>query len=423
MSFTLGFGVSTTQKQSPTILSTLSYISDLIAANATDIDILVVGDSTGDTTSEWVYSFFDGLNVPSHTVKYYSWNDTSNVYNSPTTISGGFGIRSINVYNASVGGARGMYFLGTKYTNAIAALSPDLIIFNFGINSSAAGTDILIRGEIVTPIAQIHDTHPNARLVGIKQNPNRDSTVITAVAAAWDAVSALLPEMAIVDVHQAFLDLSKDSGLYSDAIHPDAEGTAVYVSTINSAWYSELLSTATPWLDSTSTDILINGNFSDFTGATPTSWTVSTNTTSVKELTIIDPLGNPGWSVKLNATGAQTFNRLLQTFTTGQRDAIRGQTVTIAARVYIPANMPQGGGRLAFAYNSAGSGNLTITTRTETQGRDGWHWIVIPGVPVPADATSPVVSLYYDSAAPSVADGVYWGRAIMTISSTPKLAA
>lgn len=398
-----------------------SAISDLVAANAADIPILVVGDSTGDNTTEWPYLFAQKMYVPTHTVTFRFWNDGAGSYDAPVTLSRGTGPRSIHFYNASVGGSRGQYFLGAKFAAAIAAVAAKAIIFNFGINSNAAGSDLLMRGELVSAIAQIHKQHPTARLFGIKQNPNRDSTIMTALVAQWDVVAGLLPGLTLVNVHQAFLDLGKPGTLYTDAIHPNAAGSAVYVSMFQAAWYAGVKTAATPWLNTAGANLITNYDFSAWVPpALPTNWTEPVATlTEDKELTIKH--AGESFSVKLFDNGAVAFTRLSNFLSAAERDAIRGQTITIWTWVYIPIGMPQGAGRLSFAYASVGSGALSATTRTETQGQGGWRLLCLPGIVIPADATTPNVVLYYDSGVPSVADNVYWARRVrFHLGATPK---
>lgn len=424
MTYGYANGYDTPRRTGVLPTNAFTAVKNLIVANARDVNILMIGDSTGDTTSEWIYKFFDALTISSHSIVYHPWDDTGGVYTTPVTLFTGTGVNTLHIWNASVGGSRGVYFLGTKYANAVVATEPDLVIFNTGINNSAAGNQTLIRSELMSVYAQIQRSFPEAAFAAVLQNPNRDSTVITSVVAAWEDIAALRPGLTLVDTHARFLALDKASSLYTDAIHPNTTtGTQLYVDAAIAAWsrgYRGDHTPDAPWFDTEGADLLLNGDFALFSGAAPDNWTKTANLTSVKELTIIDPLGNPGWSVKLTDAGGSAFSRLTQTLGTTPRDTIRGQTITIAARVYIPANMPQGAGRLAFAFSSVSMGTTTHTTRTETTGRDGWRDIILAGIPVPTDATSPVVSLYYDSAIPSVANSVYWGRAAMFVGLVPK---
>lgn len=96
--------------------SSFSAIANLVAADNRDVNILVIGDSTSNETSEWVYLFFSGAIAPTHSIVYHLWDDVAVAYASPVTLSTGSGAHTIHVWNASVSGARAMFLFGVNFS-------------------------------------------------------------------------------------------------------------------------------------------------------------------------------------------------------------------------------------------------------------------------------------------------------------------
>lgn len=207
-----------------------------VSANAASLELLVIGDSTGNESWEWVYRFGQwlGENYPTHTVNYRLWNDTSGAYDAATTLSSGSGANTITIFNASVEGSTPSYLMGAKFAAAIAAVSPALIIWNHGQNlvgTSPTATDF------TDPINQVRTEHPGVSDAMILQNPRRDDSNMDEVIDLQNGFKDSLSIMA-VDVYSDFVALGKDASLYSDNVHPSDNGEAVYLNQITDAWKS-----------------------------------------------------------------------------------------------------------------------------------------------------------------------------------------
>lgn len=186
-----------------------------------DLTILVVGDSTGDTTTEWPYllAVRFGMRYDA-TVSYRTWDATGNAWSSATTAWTGAG-HALDFRNASVG--------GWDSTDALADLdalatgiTPDLVIVNLGHNDSSTEatftTDYQALLDAITaewPAAVVVCTLQNASRADANQTMRR--TVIQTIAAAEG--------MGTVDIYAEFGSDTPDANLYDDNVHPGTTGS------------------------------------------------------------------------------------------------------------------------------------------------------------------------------------------------------
>lgn len=384
-----------------------------------DTSILFIGDSTGNATNEWIFLFAEwlGTEYPAQTVEYRLWNNTTDVYGTPTTIQTGGGSGTLVVYNASVGGANTALLLGDKYTPAIENITPDAVIINHGHNETSGTSPSVIRGAFISLIESVLQTHPTAPITTVLQNPDRDDDDMTQIFTELNKYAADRHDMSLIDVNSLFVAEGKDPGLYVDNIHPSTgadSGTTLFVEAAQSLWNKTKITaspTSASWFDSIGTNLLDNGDFAAFESAIPDDWEAVNSPTLAKELTIVD---RGSYSVEISGTNANPLLR--QTIGSTELNLLKGNQATLAVRVYIPAGSPASVGRISLVYVK--DGTQTTTTRSVSRGQDGWMWACISGLDIPSDATNVRVFLSSDTSA-SAGNNCYYDRAILVVGDVP----
>lgn len=397
----------------------LSGVKEALRAGAADVNMLILGDSTGDATSEWPYllATWLGEQYPAFSVDYRLWNDGTDTYGTATSIQTGSGANTLTLYNASISGSNLQHLVGAKFAPAIMDVAPDLIIWSHGHNTVDDYTDpALLRGKFLIGMENVRLALPNVPQCAFRQNPRRDDDQMTPVVAALDAVAKSYGGVALFDVYSRFIAQGKATGLYADNVHPSAAGQQLYLTAIQDAWQrtgAGSFSVSPAFLETETANLLANGDFSDWPGALPVGWTGAGSPTATKELVIVD--AGAAQSLKLTGTTAQA--NIQQSFTAGGLTPFLGEEVTLAVRQFVPSGSAGTVGRIAILYTSGG--NVSSTTRAYTAGQGGWRWMVISGVAVPANATLLRVFLYCDTAA-NASSAAYYDRAILVTWRLPR---
>ena len=395
-----------------------SAAKKIIQDGASDANILIIGDSTGNETSEWVYLFSQWLSseYPTHSVSYYLWGTTS--YAAPVSISTGSGPRKINIWNCSVAGSSPSYVVGSLLAASVVNVNPDAIVWNHGHNIVTDYTinPALCRGRFMQAIEQVRQAAPGVPHVAIRQNPRRDDDQMAGVVSSLDAVSALYGDMKLIDVYSRFISAGKPSGWYADNIHPNATGSAEWVEVVKSFWRSSssaIVIAEPAFLDTAGTNLISNADFnSGYAGGTPTGWTVIGTPTGTVETTIVDSPSTQSLQIDGTVAGSGYY-RLISSI-----DAIKGKTATLAIRQYVPAGSSGTTGRISLLYNNGAS--VSIDARGQgAEGVGGWRWQIIQGLPIPSNATFVRVYIYADTAA-SAGSTAYYGRAILVEGDLPR---
>jgi len=221
----LGVGVS---GQSGRLMSTLRR-------GRQDAVLAVLGDSTGNETTEWVYGLTTWIaqQFPAYTVTYRLWNDAGQAYDSPVTIQTGTGSKSLTVYNGSVPGAGYNYpFASAVKTDrffAMLPVAPTAVVVSFGYNSSQS----TYRASHLELAGWVLGNYPNAEYVVTSQPPMATTATDAAnhLARQQDARDVAAREgFGLIDVTQRFIDFGDyDAIINADKIHPLAAGSALWL--------------------------------------------------------------------------------------------------------------------------------------------------------------------------------------------------
>lgn len=211
--------------------------------------ITILGDSTGvvpAASTGWVAGFcaFLATSFPAYAVNQRNWNDGGQVYDAATVIQAGTGTGNaggpfvIDVYNGSVSGSAVAYPITTYARwNLMTAVAPNLVIFNYGHNSTGATTGY--GTTHYTTVRAVQMAFPKAGIIQMMQNPR---AVVTSGEGAnhlirMREVMDLARELnyGVINITQPYLDnpTYATDWMNVDAVHPNALGiSAVYLPAI-----------------------------------------------------------------------------------------------------------------------------------------------------------------------------------------------
>lgn len=395
-------------------ITSLSSAKLAIEADAGDVNLLFIGDSTGDATNEWIYLFAQWLatEYPTHSVSYRLWNTGSSAYAAATAISTGSGANTIRIWNASVAGTAPIHHMGSNFAAAIADTNPDLIVWSHGHNLLAQ--EGLARAEFVGPMDQVRLALPSVPNAAVRQNPRRDDNNMAVTVADLDALAEDYGDLTLIDAYSLFVAQGKSSSLYADNVHPNAAGSQLFLQAAKAAWGgaragdSDAVTAA--FLASLGTNLLANADFSDpsYVGGTPTGWSVTGNAVCTLETTIVDA----GKSQCMKVASTASSSGLRQGISTPS--ALSNKQATIAVRMYVPAGQSQ----LAAGVNLLRLGPTgSYTISRGNSGVDGWRWFVVTTPNLGAFANFHVTLNTIAAAASST---VYIDRVILVEGESPR---
>lgn len=397
-------------------LNSFSPFKDKIMSGAEDVTLMFIGDSRGNSTSESLYLFVLDLAAahPTHTVNYYLVNQTTfDAYDAPSTVQTGSGARMINVYNASVAGSSPSYFLGSKRAAIIDAVTPDLVIWNHGTNTSN------VRGEMMMGIDPVRAQYPNANHVLTLLYPNRDDNNATARYTPIVELAGDYGDMRAVDYYSPTIAAGKPAEYYADNVHMDADGNEFLRPYMISAYRSARRGAylpAVPGLSINGTNLLTDGHFDTLmdSGDAGSDWNLLSSPTVAVESTIKP--ADATRSMKL--TGTTAGGRIQQAVSAEALATAKADGyVTLGAKLFVPIGSAESVGRIALT--QGGTGAVSETMRIGAiQGKGGWIWSFLT-LPVASTITSLTAVLYCDSAV-NTDSTVYYETAIMVAGKLPR---
>ena len=345
-------------------------------ADLGDANMIVVGDSTGNETTEWVYIFADRLanEYPTYTVKYHLWDVIANNYAAPIDISVGSGFNTLNIYNASVAGADTYYWQGFRF-DTVHAVDADLVIQNLGHNGGTSLMyDVIYSGHF-GGLYKISERHKKADICVILQNFRTDfeDYSLRAVTAMADIATNL--SLQFVDVYSLFKYKQRTgdvSDWLSDSVHPNRIGSIKWANLVFTSFMSDNNNITTGSSGGRGVANPINSDpfMQDFllddqkpSGSTLFNCTAEISTEE-SEL---------GRSIKLTSTGSLGYMRFGLNSLDIENVKASG-FITVAFRVFNPT-----------ANSSANNGRIFITTSNGTysttkSGSGSWTWntLVLP---------------------------------------------
>ncbi|GGF88415.1 SGNH/GDSL hydrolase family protein [Paenibacillus abyssi] len=347
-----------------------------------DAAITVIGDSTGNAPDEWVYLTAQNLAAmfPAYTVRISTWNATTGTeYNAAETLQTGTGPYTLRIWNCSVPGEIPGYVQGFRWQAAVVATAPDLIFISHGHNlgdpTPATYLESTGRNTYLSLTEELTLQFPLAGLVLIAQNPTTLSGRET-----WQAIKANVIESVasmrsygFIDVHQAFVDTMNVPAYLSDGIHPNTAGSKLWASLVTKVLIDSDNARARTGMSSLllfGKNYLSNPEFSSWAATDPDSWVPNASAATSKDTTTFET-GAQGCKVTSNATsGTAQIEQTINLATAGLLH-LRGKTVTLAVRVFVPAGNTATV-RIAIVDSTGGANARNMDVPGTTRGRYIW---------------------------------------------------
>ncbi|HBW1312801.1 TPA: SGNH/GDSL hydrolase family protein, partial [Klebsiella pneumoniae] len=344
-----------------------------------------------------------------YTVNYYSW--ISGAYSSPETIQVGTAGKTLHFYNAAVAGTQPLYLMGQYFETAYVPRQADLIIFNHGHNTDNNVPASTHMGMDLAILYTMLQRHPNAGAIIVSQNPLRDSDNGT-VRSNGARQAAITAGFSLVDVFQLFQNAGKPSAWYMDNIHPNATGDAKIFDLVKNLFvWPASPSRFIPGL-AAGTSLLMNGDFTTWSEGlnAPDGWRL-TGCTAERDFSNVE---SGAYGLRLTQTDTvETY--AATTLPAALVKRLRGKTVVLAARVFVPSTSTRG---------NCGTVQIPEISNnrpygTPSGGRGGFIWKATV-ITVPTTATALTVRAVLDTAGGAAGNWCTFDRLTLTAGTIPQ---
>lgn len=363
-----------------------------------NVSVLVLGDSTGDATDEWVYLLAQwlGAEYTTHTVRYAKYDGPTNTWPALSTVVASAGTYNIDIYNASQGGYQTASFMGGGRWD-VATLpgtgDVDLVMVSLGHNESQVREFFGLTYS--TFMEQLTAAHPLAGVMCIAQNP---SLADNFQSMRRDVIAALcnVRGYTLVDVWATFVAAGDSATYYTDDVHPSAAGEALWLSEVQKFFVADL-----PPAAQVSSALLAGGR------------NLLSSTQAALTVTLGSPNTLDGWTnngsahlgASQDATSFETGSYSLKleclsstaqymfTDVTEWRQ-LKGRYATFAVRAFKPSGVGLSYAAMYLILND-GIGS-TGTVYGTTADEDGWRWFTVRRR-ISTSATRVRLLMYVDS--------------------------
>jgi hypothetical protein len=402
---------------------------------------MIVGwnsDSTGDNQNNTVVIAEPPYKIaaenlvaayPTHSVIYVEWDRQADQLTGFQRLSTGSTDARLYVYNFCVGGSDPTYFLGERWNRSIGALPRlDFWAVNHGQNMAVASTlpdpdGYLRRGPYMMLSDRVRRAFPNARHFSILQ-PDVNipgNNTMAAVRAAQTWVSNAYGDGSFLSNVVAAFVAYNPTNAYSADFQPDhVHMTDAGAARVTSVAGPDLVAfmanppayVAPPLIEGrkTTTNIIVNGLFDNWTGAIPTGATV-TGATASRSIERVDTAKGDRTSLKVTGDGYVEFAFSVV--------ALRGQALVFYVRQNIVAGGDLYTGALQFLDDGTGTNYHTNSWYSPLYNKVTEAWIdhYLFTKPIPNDATTGRLRLHSGAGAAGTA---YFGRAVGVAGLLPK---
>lgn len=371
-----------------------------IRTGVRDVSLLILSDSTADKAGSWVDKLIPKLAAafPTHSISYSKFSNTTKAWGA-ATVTAGSGPRTIFVWNGGISGQTWQYFTDATYRETLVVTpNPDVVWFSNGHNENSTQAQsllssdaMLLRDKAVVHIETVRTLVPQAAVVVSSQNPLLSYNVASENRADIYRRICLERGYGFVDVCQAFHDDGRDLAtvlVSADGIHPTDTGFELWASETMRHFVSQPTSQPIPMSPpsfyAAARNLAPNPQFSDFTSPpTLPSW-AATNCTLAKDTTHFE---TGSWSLSATKAASGSSSHIDANLPVA---FVAGQTVTFAARMWVPSGVTSNAGQLVLI-SSVGQ----IAASTIWQVNDQWFWRTVTAR-IPANATSASLRIMVD---------------------------
>ena len=354
-------------------------------------------------------------------------------YADPVTLRAGAGA-TLTVYLAALPGGMAGYMLAEQRAAALRIPRPDLCILHQGHNMQSFETPggILSSGRsaLLGPLGMTEWQWPGAPQLITTQNPWRDSTDYDKVYQAILDLARSHPNLTLADTHAAFVAKGKDAALYRDNIHPNEAGSQLVARVLFGSYLASAadIGFQTPcWPKLPATNLIANGDFTDWSGTAPAGWNLSAPGTATKSTeTTFSP--SFAYSLALRANGSQSA-ALFRYFRNKEAAAMIGKTISFSVLYknnaeqrppYITLIAKSGGAIRTISCSALQFASAMATTNS------GWMWATANGIPIDPDINPDGYAFYlrmlpgFGTTPPSSNEPLYIQRVTAVEGALPK---
>ena len=308
-------------------------------------NMIVLGDSTGDETTEWVYLLATklGVDFPTFTVDYRLWNTGTNNYAAATTIQTGTSGYTLTVWNASIAGSTALRFSGSDFAGAVRPTSmgadPDLIILSYGHNGGAAiENQISMSGTMTALVSRFM---PFVPMILIGQNPVTTDSTMLAKVRAFRALAAS-QNIGWIDVHAYFNQYAVPLGsYYADTVHPNAAGSALWANCAHQAFKFNRNAVSGGALSALNRGVIYAAD----SHAAFLDWVATAGVSVSRDTATFETNGESTKLTGLGTTAAYIYKTIISS---DDIVAYRGRYVSISLRVWLPSTVASDAGQVAL---------------------------------------------------------------------------
>lgn len=326
-----------------------------IAEGVEDVNILCLDDSTSAGTSLWFGRLpaWLGTQWPDHTVTFREWNPTTQAWSSTTTIQTGTNGRTIAFHNGAIGGQNHSYPQRDRLKPMVGDIQPDLIftgyLYNDDRNTLANAQWFVV--QLAATLESVLLVSPRSSIV-ILGKPGKTADEQVAYRSSRLAEYARSKGFGWIDMRRAFE--AADPNWRTTLVQPDGIHPTTGINTVPPSGQDVMLDAVKKHMvyvpgaqfhtqqpssfAKPSPNLLVNGDFSDWTGSSPAGWT-PVNTTASKDTTWKET-GRHGLKGVATAADGAWHRQDISAI------PYRGKWLTVTARVRIPVGTttPSGNG-------------------------------------------------------------------------------
>lgn len=377
-----------------------------------DCAMLVVGDSTGNDSIEWVDQFcaWAATKWPAYTIRRQLWDNSTKTYATSQDFNTGTSARVFTVWNCSVPGSKLCENFGSPFVSAFVGKDPQLIMINHGYNYPQGVPFYSILGAFSAGTESLLREYPDAGVILVAQSPAQAND-LQAINIRAVKDYAAMRGFGVADVYSAYMKAGKPSAWYLDGIHPSQIGGQVWFGEVKPFFLSNRgMSSLGSMFDVPSQNLLLNGDFSSVTGSLPDNWTL-TNATSALETTIYE---RGPRAIKVTANGATPrMQQDILAVNPNVAKQVVGGYVTLAVRVYLPAGSSGSAGTIALRTDA----EIWCSQLGANSVTGGFFWVVVSAY-VPRNTPFLRAYLYADTATGTTQYAIF-DRAILVKGLLP----
>lgn len=384
-----------------------------LAQGRRNLNVLIVGDSTGNAETEWVYLLFAQIaeDFPAYTFNYRLYNVSNVNYDAAVTLRTGTGPYTLTIWNASAPGQDTQFFIGSRRQSTVMAVgaSPELIIVNHGHNEYALGANSIAqvapiwRGRMLSLITMLRQYYPIAPICLMLQNPGVTyATDQTRRAEEYERVAALAG-CGVIDTLTPALAIGNVSLTLPDGIHPNTDGSILQRDVAYRAFRAsdyDIGRSLYSHIGSVAQQLMPNGNFASWDSANskPTGFTL-VNCTATQDTRSGYSDSVNGYGVRLQASSAaQSY--MYQDIPLGRLGGSGYQSEAVTVAVLMRASDASSSSRARIAITDG----VTAVPAAGTTPTNVLWWQILSGFVPSATAAYLRVTVYADAGSVGTAD-------------------